>query len=273
MNRAWSPAAEAKLRELYPTTPVSRLAFLLKRTEKAVRSRAKLLGVTKGKRRPWSAAEDCKLRRLYAEHSAAECATQLGRTVSAVQQRVNVLGLHKQGEWIAARARQRWAEGRHEGSRRGHFRPGHVPANKGTKGVSGHHPNCRRTQFKKGRAPQEARNYVPIGTEKLDRKRGVIVRKVTDDPGIYPAGRWRPVHVIVWEAEHGPVPEGHLVRFRDGMKTFDTSQITADRLECVTLAENMRRNSYHTRYPKEVAQLIQLKGALNRKINRRSKQA
>jgi len=35
----------------------------------------------------------------------------------------------------------------------------------------------------------------------------------------------------------------------------------------------MRRNSYHTRYPKEVAQLIQLKGALNRKINRRSRQA
>jgi hypothetical protein len=31
-------------------------------------------------------------------------------------------------------------------------------------------------------------------------------------------------------------------------------------------AESMRRNSYHN-YPKELAQLIQLRGALNRKIN------
>jgi hypothetical protein len=47
--------------------------------------------------------------------------------------------------------------------------------------------------------------------------------------------------------------------------------ITLGRLELISRAENMRRNSYHTRYPKEVAQLIQLRGALNRQINKRLK--
>lgn len=54
------------------------------------------------------------------------------------------------------------------------------------------------------------------------------------------------------------------------MHTTDPAAITADRLELVTRAENMARNTLH-RYPKEVAQLIQLRGALNRKINARTK--
>jgi len=49
------------------------------------------------------------------------------------------------------------------------------------------------------------------------------------------------------------------------------SEITLDRVECISLAENMRRNSYLTRYPKEVADLIRLRGALNRKINTRER--
>lgn len=113
-------------------------------------------------------------------------------------------------------------------------------------------------------------NYVPIGTERI--KDGVLARKVTDDPSMYPARRWVPVHRMVWEAKHGPVPAGHVVRFLPGMKTLVASEITENKLELVTLAENMRRNTLH-RYPKDVVQLIQLRGALNRKINRRSKQA
>ena len=60
-------------------------------------------------RRPWTTIEDRKLRRLYATQSAAECAAALDRTLSATQQRVNTLGLHKSPEWVAERARQRWA--------------------------------------------------------------------------------------------------------------------------------------------------------------------
>lgn len=50
MKRTWSPAAEAKLRALYPSTPLPRLARMLGRTQKALRSRAKILGVTNRER-------------------------------------------------------------------------------------------------------------------------------------------------------------------------------------------------------------------------------
>ena len=41
----------------------------------------------------------------------------------------------------------------------------------------------------------------------------------------------------------------------------------------MTRAELMKRNSYHNRYPKEVARLVQLRGAVTRQINKRSNQA
>lgn len=88
------------------------------------------------------------------------------------------------------------------------------------------------------------------------------MRKLIDDPSIFPVKRWRPVHVIVWEAAHGTVPDGHIVILRPGMKTFVAADITADRLEVAIMAENMRRNTFHNRYTPEVKELIHLRRAL-----------
>lgn len=273
MKRSWSPAAEAKLRELYATTPLPRLAFLLKRTPVAIKSRANRLGLTKGNRQRWTAAMDRQLAALYATKSAQECADALGVGLSAVHNRVHTLGLSKSAEWVSERTRKRWAEGRHENSRKAQFRPGQEPPNKGRPQAewmpAASRARCRRTQFKPGRPAHEARNYKPIGSLRvLD---GVLQRKVTDDPGVYPARRWRPVHALVWEQHNGPVPAGHFVRFRRGMATTREDAITVDRLELVNRAENMRRNSYWNNYPREVAELNQLRGALTTKINRKRK--
>ncbi|MEN1942689.1 HNH endonuclease signature motif containing protein [Luteimonas sp. MJ293] len=78
---------------------------------------------------------------------------------------------------------------------------------------------------------------------------------------------WRPVRVLVWEAAHGPVPEGHVVRFKDGCASTNPDEITADKLECITRAENMKRNSYWETLPPDAARLVQLRSALNRRIN------
>jgi hypothetical protein len=64
-----------------------------------------------------------------------------------------------------------------------------------------------------------------------------------------------------------------VVRFKDGQRTTNVADITLDRLECITQRENMRRNSNWTKYPVEVARLVQLKGAINRQINRMNKEA
>lgn len=226
------------------------------------------------KRTTWTPDMDATLRRLYPRHSAAECAAQMGVGAGAIYTRAGLLGLHKSPAWQAERARQRWAEGRHETSRASCFKGGAAPFNKGRPQAEWMAPDarakCAQTQFRPGQMRgAAAKNWVPIGTEKV--RDGQLVRKLTDDPGIYPAGRWTPVSRLVWEAAHGPVPAGHVVRFRDGMATTHRDSITLDRLELVTRAENMRRNSRHTRYPPDLNVVLQLKGALTRKINNRSK--
>ena len=112
-----------------------------------------------------------------------------------------------------------------------------------------------------------ARNWRPIGSERMDR--GKLIRKVTDTGN--PKKDWKRVDVIEWEAKNGPIPPGHCVVFKDGRVRTVEAEITLDKLELISRAENMRRNSYLTRYPKEMADLIRLRGALNRKINTRER--
>jgi hypothetical protein len=204
-------------------------------------------------RRPWTAAEIGTLRATYANLPDDSIGRALDRSPSAIANMAVKLGLHK-SEAVKAQTR---------------FKPGQCAWNKGLKGVVGVQEACRATQFKPGRLPQEARNYQPIGTLRVNAD-GLLERKTTDDLGVYPARRWRAVHLLVWEAENGPLPPGHIVVFKPGRKTTDPEQITADAVECISRAENMRRNTYH-RYGPEVAKLIQLRGAITRQINKRAK--
>lgn len=221
-------------------------------------------------RRFWTSAEDAQLRHLYTDMSAAECAAKLERTVSSVQQRVATLGLSKSPEWVAQRTRQRWAEGRQEKCRMAQFKAGQQAWNKGVRCVVGVQEGCRRTQFRKGHlGGRAAENMKPIGALRISD--GQLQRKVNNDLPFM--RRWVAEARLVWEAANGPVPAGHVVTFRDGRPRLKAEEITLGVLECITRVENMRRNSRHTRYPPEVNQLIQLKGALNRKINRHMKES
>lgn len=154
---------------------------------------------------------------------------------------------------------------------KGQFEKGAAPWNKGIKGSTGLHANCRASQFTKGcRHGAAARNLAPIGTERID-KDGLLIRKVSDDRALSRRQRWAPVHRLAWEAVNGPVPSGYIAVFVAGKATTVASEITADRVEVVSRVELMRRNSRHARYPPELNQIMQLRGALNRKINNRSK--
>jgi hypothetical protein len=202
----------------------------------------------------WSREDEAALRGCYAHWLNTTLAEIFGRPAKAIGLKARKMGLKKSPDLQA-----------------GQFARGHSTWNKGAKGSTGNHPNCRRTQFKPGQLSGTARhNYRPIDSELLD-KDGNVLRKVSQT-GVRHRD-WRPVHVLVWEAAHGPVPAGHIVVFRLGMKTANVGAITAARLEVITRAENMRRNSYLTRYPKPVADLIRMRGVLNRKINNRSKRA
>ncbi|WP_445979106.1 HNH endonuclease [Stenotrophomonas muris] len=196
----------------------------------------------------------------------------LERPRAAVYRRAAVLGLQKAKDFHTQPLAALWNGTQEPGSIASRIKPGATPANKGLRRPGWYAGRMRETQFKKGRPASEARNYVPIGTEKVDPKRKVLMRKVTDDPALFPVNRWRPVHVLVWEVANGPVPEGHIVVFRPGLKTLVAAEITADRLEAVTLAENMRRNSYHNRFPPELKELVHLKARITRRVRRRTKE-
>jgi len=222
--------------------------------------------------RAWTADEDETLRINWPRFPAFLIAHVLGRGRASVYRRAHQLGLKKADDFETQPLARLWNGAEDPRSIAARFRPGSVPANKGLRRPGWSPGRMGATQFKKGRPASESRNYVPIGTEKVDPKRKALMRKVTDDPSLFPVKRWRPVHVIVWEAAHGAVPDGHIVIFRPGMKTFVAADITADRLEVVTLAENMRRNAFHNRYPPEVKELIHLKARITRRINKRTKE-
>lgn len=89
---------------------------------------------------------------------------------------------------------------------RNHFPKGHTPWNKGMKGLS---IGGEETQFKKGNTPY---NHMPVGTERINSD-GYADIKIAE-PNV-----WLPVHRFLWEREHGPIPDGHVVIFGDGDKT------------------------------------------------------
>ena len=75
-----------------------------------------------------------------------------------------------------------------------------------------------------------------------------------------------PVHHIVWREAGREIPRGYRLTFKDGNKR----NFALDNLELVSIADMMRRNTVHN-YGPEIAQLVQLRGAITRQINRRSK--
>lgn len=205
----------------------------------------------------WSTAQLAMLRVIYPDHTADECAIILGRSVSSIRNAAHLNGLRKSPEFLAGEK-----SGRRQLPESGvtyRFPKGHATWNRGMKGLD---IGGKGTRFKAGNMPQ---TYRPVGSERTDRD-GILWRKVSDTR--VKCIDWKAVHVIEWEAANGPLPVGKVVIFSDGnRRNFDSSNLLA-----LTRAELMKRNTVH-RYPKEIARLVQLRGALNRQIRKRERNA
>lgn len=207
------------------------------------------------RRKAWSDAEIDILKTMYPNVLAVRIAAQLDRPVSAIYAKAALLGLSKSDEFYATEG------GRLDGVKGAgtRFQKGQVSWNKGTHFAAG--GKSVETRFKPGtRQGRADALYKPIGTERVT-KDGYLQRKVNDDMPLQ--RRWKMVHVIEWEAVNGPLPKGHVIVFRDGNR----QNVDLANLEVVSRRELMNRNTVHN-LPKPVAQLVQLRGALIRKINR-----
>lgn len=225
-------------------------------------------------KRLWTAAEDAKMRALFPDTKTEDLARVIGRTYSSTCQRARKLGLKKSAAYLASPAACRLRRGDKVGAPY-RFPKGHVPKNKGLRRPGWGPGRMKDTQFKKGTCLGAAqRNYQPVGSERIS-KDGYLERKTHD---ALPDGlsrteanrlrqrRWRAVHLIVWEAAHGPVPDGHAIVFANG----DKRDIRLDNLQCISRVELMQRNTIHN-LPKPLARTVQLLGALNRQIRKREK--
>lgn len=211
------------------------------------------------RRRYWTEAELELLRASYADTPTAELAELFGRLVGSVYQKAITIGLRKSQAHLASTASGRLQQGGGVGKAT-RFQKGHASWNRGRKGYQPGGASVA-TQFQKGARPHTWR---PIGTERINAD-GYRDRKITDTG--YPPRDWRGVHLLLWEEHHGPVPPGHAVVFRNGNK----ADVRIENLELLTRRELMARNTVHN-LPAAIVQVVQLRGALVRQINRKTKE-
>lgn len=205
-------------------------------------------------RRRWTDIERVVLRKFYPDAPTVVIAQALGRPLTQVYQQARKLDLQKSAAYLASEEGGRLRDGSSIGSAF-RFPKGHAPWNKGKKGIA---TGGLATRFKSGAMPH---NHVPIGTEVKDCD-GYLKRKVAEPK------TWVYVHRYEWERVHGPIPKTHSLVFKDGDKT----NVSLDNLQLRTKAEMMLRNSVHN-LPPELVEVIQLQGALKRKINGKYRRA
>ncbi len=215
---------------------------------------------------PWTPADIALLRLHYPDQTAQLVADLLGRKTSTVHQAAARFGVKKSAAFYASDKSSRVQRGKiDERMKAGRFKAGHVTWNTGLKGWFA--PGSERTRFQKGQMHGAAQhNWLPVGSYRITTADQCLQQKTSERPGPS-CYRWTPVARLVWEAAHGPIANGMLIVFKPGCKTVVLAEITLDKLDCITRAENAKRN--HPRsYSPEIARLCQLKGAITRQVNR-----
>lgn len=221
-------------------------------------------------RHVWTPEQEIYMRDQYANVSTSAIAQRLQLPAALVYSKAARMGLHKSEEFLASSGSGRMMAKGVSLSPSTQFKPGQVPPNKGLRRPGYAPGRMASTQFKKGQCTgAAAKNWRPIGTILSDYEGYLRIKVREAVHGQEPTGFgnvrvWPLLQRHVWEQANGQIPAGHVIVFRDKNR----SNCDLDNLELVSRADLARRNSMWNNYPKELADVIQLAGALKRKLNR-----
>lgn len=203
-------------------------------------------------RKVWTQEEIDILSRMYLDHFASEIAGVLGRSVSSVYGKAQQLGLECTPDKIR---RSGLMSCDHPNNVAARFTNGHVPHNKGKKMPPEVYSKVAGTMFKKGHTPV---NHRDVGSERVSVD-GYIEIKVAEP------NRWRLKHRVIWEQHNGEIPKGFNVQF----KNHNPLDCRIENLYLISRSEQMgKENSFYAKYPKELQEIIRLKGVVNRAIHK-----
>ncbi len=259
MNKRWTNAEIDKLKELYPFALSKDLSKLFGRSQKAINSKAKNLKIKKDPEfwRPviFTDSEIQYIKENYANTRTDLIAIKLNKEIELIYRKAAQLCIKKSKEFLASPDSGIFIKG----STTGHeyrYPKGHIPANKGEKMSPELYKKCEPTMFKKGRLPHNTKSDGEISIRKSNN--GSLYYHIR-----LSLGKWQALHRFLWEKENGKIPNGFNIIFKDG----NNSNCKIENLELISNTELMQRNSIHN-YPEDLQKLIQVKGALQRQINK-----
>jgi len=202
--------------------------------------------------RKWTPDEIAYLYKHFPDTPTKELAEHLGRGYSGVAVKANQLGLKKTASYISENC-QRFGKKGADAGKVHRFKKGMTPWNKGKKFYAG--GNSVRTQFQPGSLPHNTKEDGYISQRKYGRGK--------TEPWVrIELKKWKPLRLQIWEDANGPVPDGKIIVYKDG----NPQNCQLDNLECITRAENLRRNTIH-RYPQEIKDSIRLINKLQKEIS------
>lgn len=140
---------------------------------------------------------------------------------------------------------------------KGRLPPGNIPWNTGQHYNAG--GKAKDTQFKPGSTPP---NTCAVGTQRVNDK-GYIEIKIEEGEG---RKKWKLLHREVWQRNHGKPPKGSIIIFKDHNK----NNCAIENLQLITKEQLMLENSGHN-YSEDLKEVMRLKAAITRKINRYAK--
>ena len=208
-------------------------------------------------KRIWTKEEINILLRDYQDPNifSADIAKRLDRTLSQVYYKARTMGLKAQLERIRLAGK---LGTNHPNAVAHRFKKGSIPPNKGKKMSPEVYEKVKETMFKKGKSPV---NHREVGSERINVD-GYIEIKVAEP------NRWKLKHRIIWEQVNGEIPKGYNVQF----KNHNPKDCRIENLYLICRADQMRtENSLVAKYPKEIQEVIRLKGVVNRIIHKRER--